>query len=150
MTEPEEKDTDRFAPQHLLVEFTKNRIVRCLAVALVVHVVIIGGSSLDYVWYSWINPEAGRAREEAQKKAREAEVAKARAAETQPSDSGEKGESGETGTGEGSSGEGTDQGLTEKNKTNPVMQEITEKAKPEDIPDRPEDLGLSIDETSGY
>lgn len=150
MTEPEEKDADRFAPQHLLAEFTRNRIVRCLAVALAVHVVIIGGSSLDYVYFSWINPEAGRAREDARKKAREAEVAKTRAAQTQPSETGEKAEPGKTATGEGASGQETDQDLIEKNKTNPVIREITETAKPEDIPDKPDDLGISIGETSEY
>ncbi|NQT94448.1 MAG: hypothetical protein HQ559_16955 [Lentisphaerae bacterium] len=143
MTESNEKDTDRFAPQALLAEFTKNRIVRCLAIALAVHVVIIGGSSLDYVYFSWINPEAGRAREEAQKKAREAEAAKARGEVTQPSSPAENGKAGTAKT-------GSDQETIEKNKTNPVIQEITETANPEDIPDRPEDLGISIDETSSY
>ena len=67
MPQLNENGQERVAPQKLMGSFSKNRLILCVLLAVAAHVVVVGGSSLDYIYYNWINPEAGRAREEALK-----------------------------------------------------------------------------------
>jgi len=143
-----DNDVDRFAPQKLLDEFTKSRIVLCVALALAVHVVLIGGSSLEYVYFNWINRDAGIAREEAKKaeleakkKAEREAAAAARAAKSKTSEKAAEKKPG---------AEDTDEEMIEKHKDSTVVKEITETATPDEIPDKPDDLGISIEETGSF
>lgn len=140
-----DKDIERLAPQKLLERFSRGRILLCLGAAALLHVVIIGSLSTSYIYYNWINPEAGIAREEAAKKAAEgttdeaATPAKAKAADTnQVAESKPK---------DDDSGKSQAQ-LLEEHKDSPVVKAITEKAKPEEIPAEPDSLGISIEDTN--
>jgi len=74
----EQDDISTIAPQKLIGSFSKNRVLLCIFVAVVAHIFVIGGTSTDFIYYNWINPEAGLAREERLRAEREAEEERAR------------------------------------------------------------------------
>ncbi len=140
-----DKDIERLAPQKLLERFSRGRILLCLGAAALLHVVIIASLSTNYIYYSWINPEAGRAREEAAKKA--AEGSSEEAASPAPAAAADTNQVAETKPRDGDSGK-TQEQLLEEHKDAPVVKAITEKATPEEIPDEPDSLGISIEDTN--
>jgi hypothetical protein len=134
-----EQDIMNLAPQKLLGSFAKKRLGLCWLLAIALHVVIIGGTSLDYIYFEWVNPVAGEARkkavEEERKKAKEAALrasaaasvaataasTNAPAAKAQPP----KTEGGTNGT---ASADGAMKGIPEKYRGAKVVKEITETA----------------------
>lgn len=78
-TKVESRDSGATAPEQLLVVFTRGRIAFWMAVAVLVHVVVIGATSLGYIRDQWIDPEGAKLRKEAAAAALAAEKAKARA-----------------------------------------------------------------------
>ena len=140
-------DIERLAPQKLLERFSKGRVLLCLVAAIVLHVVIIGGLSTRYIYYNWINPEAGVAREEAAKKAAEkaASLAAGEAIGTATAtDTNSTAKSQTSAAGD----DATQQELLEKHKSAPVVKAITEAAAPDEIPTEPDSLGISIEDTN--
>jgi hypothetical protein len=108
--------------------------------------------STSFIYYNWINPEAGRLLEEAEKKAAEEKAAAAIAASAPAkpaADGTNKVETVEKKTpAKGGESADTQAALLEKNKDAPIVKEITEKAEPDEIPAQPDGLGISIEETS--
>ena len=137
----EYSDIERLAPQKLLEGFSKGKVFMCVVTAVVLHVVIIGGFSTSYIYYKWINPEAGRLLEEQKKKA----AAEAAAGQTPaaPKKAAEAaGTNKVAAAAKEASGDGGKEGesqkeLLEKHKDAPVVKEITEKADPSEIPAEP-------------
>jgi hypothetical protein len=81
MATKEERRTDAVSPEQLLVVFSRGRIVLWLAVAVLIHAVAIGATSLTYIRDRWIDPEGARIRkEEAAKALTEAKAREKRAA----------------------------------------------------------------------
>ena len=77
------------SPEQLLVVFSRGRILFWMAIAVLIHVVVIGSTSLNYIQDRWIDPEGARIRKEAaaaaldaEKKAKAAAKAALRAAAT--------------------------------------------------------------------
>jgi hypothetical protein len=126
--------------------FGKTNTMMWISVSLVIHIALIGGTSVPYIMDRWIDPDAAVAR----KAAAEAEAAKKKA-EAKAAASG-KPLTPPVGPGNGAAtAPSTGPKLTpdEAAKADtPVMKRITETAKPEDMPKKPDDLGLSIDETN--
>lgn len=127
--------------------FGKTNTGMWVAVSLVIHIAIIGGSSVPYIRDRWIDPEAAAAR----KVAAEAEAAKKKA----DAKAAASGKAPPTAGGAGSTTAPSTQSSTakltpeENAKANtPVMQRITDTAKPSELPKKPDDLGISIDETN--
>jgi hypothetical protein len=131
-----EQDVMNLAPQKLLGSFAKKRLGLCWLLAIALHVVVIGGTSLDYIYYEWVNPVAGEARKKAiedeKKKAREAALrasaaASAVASTNAPAAKGEtpRTEGGTNGT---AAADGAMKGIPEKYRGAKVVREITEKA----------------------
>lgn len=52
-----EIDVENFSPYKLVENFNKSRIVSCLILAAIVHVIVIGGTSVGYIYSTWINPQ---------------------------------------------------------------------------------------------
>lgn len=143
------EDIQKLAPQKLMGDFSKNRILLCIAVAVVVHVVIIGATSVNYIYYEWINPEAGKERAERLKQEKEAaQEANNKGAPTVQSPAA----SGTNASQKASAKEGEDseehKALMDKHKASAVVKRITEKPKPEEIPKEPDNLSISIEGTN--
>ena len=122
--------------------FGKTNTMMWVIISLVLHVALIGGTSLSYIRDHWIDPEAAAARKaaavaEAAKKKADAKAA-AQAAKAPPGGSGS------------TTAPSTQSSKPDENsKANtPVMQRITETAKPNEIPKKIDDLGISIEETN--
>lgn len=138
-------------PQRLVANFTKNRVLLCIVLALGLHALVIAGTSVDYIYYNMINQEAGRARvalrEKEQEERKEAErreqlkkveaVRAARATKASASNASTKDDS-----------KLSHDELMAKHKDAPVVKRVTEVASPDEIPDAPDDLNISLEDTS--
>lgn len=72
----ENSEINAVSPEHLLVVFSRGRIMLWMGVAVLIHVVVIGVTSVGYIRDQWIDPEGAKARKEAAAAALEAEKAK--------------------------------------------------------------------------
>jgi len=81
MATKEERRTDAVSPEQLLVVFSRGRIFLWMTVAILIHVAVIGATSLTYIRDTWIDKEGARIRkEEAAKALAEAKAREKRAA----------------------------------------------------------------------
>ena len=109
-------DIENFSPYKLIDNFTQSRTTLCLVVALILHVVVIGGTSVPYIYSTWINPEASKA---------DAAAGRGEGASTRPA---------------------TASAPTRRDRKSRVERDVTEKAKPKDIPKGPKPkLDIPID-----
>ena len=132
-----EEDVDKLSPQKLLKNFTQNRVLLCLGIALAAHVIVFCGTSPRYI-YEGINPEAKARRIEREQK--EAQVAlNARLAAGMGS-----GATGEVAQASSESKEVTDA----ERKESAIYKEITEEADAEEIPRVPDDIDISLEDTT--
>jgi len=68
----DEQELARLSPEKLITGFTRTPVVHFAVIAVLLHVVVIVGSSLPFIYDTWINPEAAAARQaqvEAQRQA---------------------------------------------------------------------------------
>ncbi len=145
-------DMERLAPQKLLEPFARGKVVRCVILAILIHVGVIGAFSTRYIYYNWIDPEAGKALEEAEEReaaeadktprSRRATPAATSRGATAETPEGEKPKTQNTGT--------SDKELVEKHGDKPVVKAITEAATPDEIPKAPtpDGLGISLEDTN--
>lgn len=127
----------RHSPDKLLTHFARTPIVRWLLVAIAAHAVVIAVTSLGYVRDRWIDPEGAKARQEAARAARAAAAPTPAPAPAAPAAALPE-----------VAGSAADQAILEQRQDTPVVQRITEAAKPADIPKEPDGLGISLDETN--
>jgi hypothetical protein len=164
--QPEDmEDISKMAPQKLMGSFTKSRILFCMIVALTAHVLVIGGTSLQYIYEEWINPEAGEARRETERLKKEAEAKKDRdeqlkamtnvVAEATNTAAGAASPTGTVAAADGTTNTVPtgiapkgEQHLLEQRKDTPVVKRITEMPKKGEIPDKPDDIGITIQDTN--
>ena len=71
-------ELNEVSPEQLLVVFSRGRIVLWATVAILIHVVVIGVTSVGYIRDRWIDPEGAKVRKEAAAAALAAEKAKAK------------------------------------------------------------------------
>lgn len=133
------QEKDRFSPDKLLDGFRKTAFVKWLVVAVVAHAAVIVLTSLGYV-LDLANPDRVK-RREAEKQAQKA----AEQAAQQPQE--ETAEPEEEPTAAAKAPD-SDAALLEKYKDTPVVKAITEVAKPEEIPDKPQNIGISFEDTN--
>ena len=121
-----EIDVENFSPYKLVENFNKSRIVSCLILAAIVHVVVIGGTSVGYIYSTWINPQDPSA-----------QVAGKKPTTTRP-------------TTEPATQAGDKKGAKPRRKPgqSPVVKRITDKPKPGETPKAPTGLGIDIDGTN--
>jgi hypothetical protein len=132
------ENVEDVSPYKLLRNFSKSRLLRCLFLALLIHAAVIGGLSTDYIYRTWIDPQADPAEQEA--------AAGVEGTETPPQETGAEGTAGtpedpapaQPGDSPEVSGDGPPDA--------PVINRVTEPADPDQIPQEPGGLGLSIDD----
>lgn len=155
---PEAKDNqelEELAPQKLLGTFSKNRVGTCLVIASALHVLVIGGTSLDYVYYNWINKAAGEARAKrlVEEKAK-LRLKKKSAAATVPGSSTNAVAAGDVPSGTDTNAADVDvddeKAMMDKYKDSPVVKRVTDTAKPDEIPPKPDDLEISVEDTNPF
>jgi len=122
----------KVSPDDLLGGFSQGHLFRWFLAALAIHAVVIGGFSVGTI-RDWVDPEGAKARQEAL-------VAAARAAAT-PAEAPAEAPPTET------AAAAPIEPQTAEPQT-PIEKATTAAAKPDEIPDVPDDLGLSIDDTN--
>jgi len=138
---PTPENVEDVSPHKLLRNFSKSRLLRCLFLALLIHAAVIGGLSTDYIYRTWIDPGAGLPQADAAANAADAEDAEAPSGDATLEDSAgnPKGPGSDT---KGGSAEDAGDAVQDA----PVVNRVTEKADPDQIPEDPDGLGLSIDD----
>jgi len=137
-------DVQDLSPYKLMANFSTSRIVPCLVLALVLHVVVIGGTSIDYIDRTFINPQAATQEETAAAEPGEGK----QPAKAAPDGGAEKKPAGQQDAGPGKKPTESREALLERHQDKPVIKEITEAADPEEIPDEPDGLGITIEDTN--
>jgi hypothetical protein len=61
-TRPPQDDAENVAPQKLLENFTQNKVVKYVVIAVIAHVVIIVGTTSPRTLYEMVNPAAKKVR----------------------------------------------------------------------------------------
>jgi outer membrane biosynthesis protein TonB len=125
------------SPDELLAGFSTSNVFRWFLVALLVHAVVIGGFSIGTIRDA-LDPEGAKARKEAALAA--AKAAATPAATTAPAAQ-------PAAATPAAAPEATAAAKPEAPQT-PIEKVTTEAAKPDEIPDTPDDLGLSIEDTN--
>ncbi len=123
----------KHSPDKLLTDFSKTRVAWYLLIAVAVHIVAAAATSVGYIRDRWIDPEGAARRRAAQLEARKAEAPRARPKPEAPRPAPREAKA---------------KSPEEARKDTPVMKEITELPKKGEIPEKPDDLGISIDETN--
>jgi hypothetical protein len=140
-------DIERLAPQKLMANFSKTRILLAVGIALCLHVIIIGGSSLRYIYVKWINPDAAIVDEEKSPDAAPADDAAGTNAVA--STTGTNTVAAAASSNEAVAAAAVDPSkIPDSVKETPVIKRITETASPDEIPRKPDDLDLSVEDTS--
>lgn len=163
-------DTDRkdpFKPDKLLTGFAKTPISFYVVIAIGLHVLFVGATSVRYIRDTYVDPEGAKLRLEAKKKAeedarKEKNAPPPTASEAEAKPEADKSKDGEEtpAAAKGSATdeadkpaeidqiEGTDRKLTKEQKESSVIKEITKVAKPEEIPASPDELPINFDDTN--
>jgi len=135
---PTPENVEDVSPYKLLRNFSKSRLLRCLFLALLIHAAVIGGLSTNYIYRTWIDPEAGLPEQDAAANVEDAQA---------PSGDGTTEDSAGGANGRGPDEEG---GLAAEGgdaaQDAPVVNRVTEKADPKELPHEPGGLGISIDD----
>ncbi len=138
---PVEREEPSATPESLMAGFSQSRFGPCVALALVLHVAVIGATSIGYL-YGLIDPEAA-----AQAKAQAEAEAKAKTEAAQPAPVAPAAKTEATAPA-AKTVTATDAQL-EAHKDAPVVQRITEAAKKSEIPSEPDGgLGLDLESTN--
>ena len=143
------RDIDRLSPDKLVAGFARSKVALCCLIALGIHVVVLGGTSVTYVRDVWLFPEEAKARKDAELKGKKekADKAAAAAAAKRPKPTSSPATAQESKP-DGDAGKTAHDKLLEKHKNTPVVKAITDTAKPGEIPTTPDDIGITIDETN--
>lgn len=155
VSEGDSAELQDLQPEQVLKNFSKFPIILFFVVSLSLHVVLIGGTSTQFIWDHYVDPTGAKLREEAKKKAKEdaeravleaekkAKEAERKAKETKPGEAkpGEAKPGDPAKPGEAKPADPADPGgLKQK-----AVEKINEQAKPEDIPKGPTDKDLLKD-----
>lgn len=150
-------------PDELLGVFSRTGMGKFLALAVVIHVVLIGGTSVGYI-RDRLDPVGAaerRKQEEAAHQAaqKQASVETAGAATQTASTEGTAATQGSQGDaqqpeapqkGAGDAAVGSDTTILEARKDTPMVKRLTEVASPKELPKKPDDLGISIQDTNKF
>ncbi len=136
---------ERLTPDGLVVHFSRSPLMMGILLSIVLHAVVIGGLSYDYIYYDWINPAAGQARQAEQEKLR-AQAAQLKAEQDEAALAASKPPVAPATT----QPTGKNPLVPESQPgQSPVEQRVNEMPKEGEIPPNPfNDLGISIDQTN--
>ena len=138
-------------PRRIASDLTSGRTLFWVGVALVIHVVLIGATSMGYIRDRWIDPAGAQARAQARQEAAAREQEAKKAAETQPAAAPTAPTTAPVAKAaapkrEADPDAAAEQRLLEQRKDSKVVRDITEAAKPEEIPKEPSRNGFELDE----
>jgi hypothetical protein len=135
------------SPSELLKPFAHGRIGRWFFVAVLLHAVLIGGTSVGYILDRWVDPEGAAVRKAAAEAAGRAEAAtNAPPAAAVPATNAAVAAAAPATA--PSADTATDAELLRARGAAPVIQRITGRAATNEIPRQPDDLGISLEETN--
>jgi len=140
-----EDDIENIAPQKLLGNFTQNRALKCLGIAAAIHLVILCGSSPRYIYES-INPEAKKARLAREDASKLKDINEKIDRESPSAKLAREKREAEKSEGDSASSDGEGDTM-EKRKQTEAYKETVEKAAEDEIPEEPDDIGLSLEDT---
>ena len=163
-TNQNDSETRAVSPDQLLVTFSRGRILFWMGIAVLIHVVVIGGTSVGYIRDRWIDPEGAKLRREAAAAALAAEKAKAQAAARPAAPQAASSNAVAVATNAPASGAptnapaatnaaaatpaaGDEASELAAHKNTTVVKRITEAASTNEIPKKPE-LGISLEDTN--
>lgn len=143
---------DAVAPEQLLVVFSRGRILFWAAVAVLIHVVVIGVTSVGYIRDQWIDPEGAKVRKEAAAAALAAEKAREKPKPpSAPATNAPAVVATVTNAAPATNGvpvaESGEDAQLEARRNTTVVRRITEAASSNEIPKKPE-LGISLEDTN--
>lgn len=147
----EQQELSQLSPEKLVTGFTRTPVVRFAVIAVVLHVLVIVGTSVPFIYYTWINPEAAVARAaevEAERKARQDAELRAKAGDDADADDDAddaEDDADPDAADDDPDAEGDDAATDRANGDSPIEQQLQEAAEPDEIPSL-EDL-LEDDET---
>jgi hypothetical protein len=143
-------EVEKVSPEKLLAGFARGRIALWVAVAVVAHVLLIGGTSTGYIRDRWVDPEGAQVRKAkaqeivaAAKKAA-AKAAAAAAPKTKPVAAAASA----TNTAPVAAASTNEPVAGRSVQDTPVMQRITATATTNELPKPGDDLGISIRDTN--
>jgi hypothetical protein len=134
---------DERTPDRLIVMFSKSRLMLGLAAAVIIHILIIGATSMGYIRDTVIDPEGAEARR-AERQVAPATPAPPRPAPPPATPAAVPAPDSASST----PAPGSNEALMEERKDTPMVKAVTEAAKPEEIPALPEIRGLSLEDTN--
>ena len=142
--EQKHQEAVHYSPDKLLASFSGGRIIVWGLVAVAIHIVFIGVTSVGFIRDRWIDPEGAEARRKAAAEAVQAAqpkpVPKAAATAVATNVVPPKVVS--------VSSTGGEERLLQERKDTPVVRRITQTAGTNEIPKGPGDIGISIDDTN--
>ncbi|MBU4198441.1 MAG: hypothetical protein KKE37_01310 [Verrucomicrobia bacterium] len=152
MTENNDQTILPYSTDNLLVNFTKSRFGLYLLVAVVIHVIFIAITSISYINDRWIDPE-GSARRKAELEAAQSNQMAAAAAVppvniVSGSNMSSNVSTAAVGTGSVADAAGSNANAPANRTNTAIMRQITDTAKPSEIPKEPDNLGISIKDTN--
>lgn len=138
MTEKDDQTLRPYSTDKLLVNFTQSRFSLYLVAAVVIHVVFIAITSVGYINERWIDPEGAARRKAGLEAAQSNKMASAAAVPAA-----------NTGSVSNMAPAVAPASAAPADRTNTaIMKQITDTAKPSEIPNAPDDLGISIKDTN--
>jgi hypothetical protein len=137
MAEPS-PDLARLSPDKLVARFARSKILGCIVLALAIHIVFAGATSVTFIRDRWIDPEGAAQRKKEQEAAAKAaqEDEEAEPEDAAPASAPTQAKSPES-----------DAQPPDGRKDAPIVKETTDLPEKGEIPTEP-DLGISIDETN--
>lgn len=136
---------DERTPDRLIVMFSKSRLMLGLAAAVILHLLIIGATSLGYIRDTMIDPEGAEARRAERQPAPAAPATPPVPAPQPPAPATPPAQEAPAAA---APAPGSTEALLEERKDTPMVRAITEAAKPEEIPTLPEIRGLTLEDTN--
>jgi hypothetical protein len=145
--------TGDLPPPKLIAGYGNSHLMGWIVVALIIHGVIIGATSVNYL-RDMFDPAGAEARRQAVEAAKAPPTAPPKAGAATPAPGG----AAPAGTTQQSTSAPTAKSTTtspdseaaqaEKTKSTQVMKNLSDTAKPNELPKKPDDLGIGLDETN--
>lgn len=153
-----DEDISRLSPDSLIEMFSKTSFGTVMALSIAIHIVLTIATSTSYIWNK-INPEkpqtasatnnVNNASASNALNGASASNGTASAAQTGAVASATQNPTANSQT-PGSAQTNAEQTLLEQHKDSPVVKRVMEQAKPEEIPEKPSDDGIPIQDTNPF
>ena len=140
-----DKNIEKLSPDSLMTHFTSSKVVLSIILAVVVHMGVIGATSVSYI-RDVMDPEGAKLRQEQAEAAREAALAAANPAPPKPAAPANTEPTTQPAS-PATTSTATTPSATSNYDNSPMKQRLEEVAKPDELPGDP-GLGISIDDTN--